>query len=1131
MMKNLPIIGWVMVILFICIIATKSAFAQTPEQKSAITAKYNIPLLMQLENDFRGRENSAKAQALAFARSRNLPVIIEFEDGGTGELQAMEEDGTLIYYRTNNIAAAVSTRANHLNTGGSTGFNLDGQSMVAHVWDAGHARLTHQEYDGPGGNNRVSVIDATSPSLHSHAAHVTGTIMASGFVANAKGMAPQARVYGYNWTSDLSEATAAAANGMLLSNHSYGWDTNGLPDYFFGTYMSIARSWDELLFNAPYYLMVKSAGNDGTKNYNTTPLDPANPQYDKLAGISTAKNNLVIASANDASIDANGNLLNVSISSFSSQGPTDDLRIKPDITGNGAVLYSTYQGSDDAYGSISGTSMSAPNVTGTLLLLQQHAKNIRGDFLLAATLKGLVLHTADDAGMTGPDAIWGWGLLNAKKAAEAISNNGVNSLVMERELLPGETYTFTVNSDGINKLMASISWTDPAGTASSTLNLTTPILVNDLDIRVSRNGTTWYPWRLTGVNTNGLGDNIVDPYERVEVANASGAYTISVSHKGNLTNNKQNYSLIITGIINQELCEALVPTGLNISNVTDKSASVSWQVAQGTIYDIEYQPAGAADWITVTAYDSPYLIQGLSESSEYSVRIRSRCSNGRVSEFSTPINFTTVEKIISYCSSTALSSTEFINRVQVSGQSTILIDNQSGNNGGYTMFDFSGITLSSGISCGISITPGWTGKARNEAYRVWIDYNRDGIFDDTSELVYSRAKTIASPVSGNFTVPSSIKAGITRMRVSMKANNFPASCETNFNGEVEDYLITLGEPVIDNEPPSVPGSLAATNITHNSLDLSWSASTDNIGVTGYDVYMNGSLKTTSTGTNASIDGLSPVSSYSFYVMAKDAAGNISGQSTVISVTTLDFTSSYCLSYGAVNSAEYIQSVKAGTYLNNSGTNSGYGDFTSQTISLSRTGNTLTITPGWTGRTRSEAYRVWIDYNGDSDFDDAGELVFSQAKTSASSVTGSFAIPSGVTAKTTRMRVSMKFNNYPSPCETNFNGEVEDYLVDIPSADNAGGEISVKSATTGTEIPGTGLQEFKVYPNPANERLNMVFNGYEPTSVRIFNSTGQLVTTRKVENSIDISKLTDGLYIIELLDDHNTLARTRFMKRN
>src|SRR5690606_17295542 len=97
------------------------------------------------------------------------------------------------------------------------------------------------------------------------------------------------------------------------------------------------------------------------------------------------------------------------------QGPTDDLRIKPDITGNGQVIFSTYDAHDSAYGNMQGTSMSAPNVSGSLLLLQQYANSINGFFMKAATLKGLVLHTADDAGPTGPDAIWGWGLMNSKR--------------------------------------------------------------------------------------------------------------------------------------------------------------------------------------------------------------------------------------------------------------------------------------------------------------------------------------------------------------------------------------------------------------------------------------------------------------------------------------------------------------------------------------------------------------------------------------------------------------------------------------------------------------------------------------------------------------------------------------------
>jgi subtilisin-like proprotein convertase family protein len=242
----------------------------------------------------------------------------------------------------------------------------------------------------------------------------------------------------------------------------------------------------------------------------------------------------------------------VTISSSSSEGPTDDLRIKPDIMGNGTGLYSTYESADAVYSTISGTSMASPNITGSLLLLQQHHKETYGSFMRASTLKGLALHTADDVGMVGPDASSGWGLMNTKKAAEIITKKGIQSLISEIELTQGSTYSIVVKSDGLAPLLASISWTDMPGTANiGTANDPTPVLVNDLDIRVVKNSetpTTFKPWKLTSATTNEKEDNVVDPFERVDVENASGEYTITISHKGSLEGGSQKVSLIISGV-------------------------------------------------------------------------------------------------------------------------------------------------------------------------------------------------------------------------------------------------------------------------------------------------------------------------------------------------------------------------------------------------------------------------------------------------------------------------------------------------------------------------------------------------------------------------------------------------------
>ena len=140
----------------------------------------------------------------------------------------------------------------------------------------------------------------------------------------------------------------------------------------------------------------------------------------------------------------------------------------------------------------------------------------------ASTLKGLALHTADDVGPVGPDANHGWGLMNTKKAAETITNNGLQSWVEERILEQGASYTITLKSDETNPFMASISWTDLPGQVSTSANNGIPILVNDLDIQITKDSDTFSPWKLTGVNTNDKGDNMVDPYERIDIEDASG---------------------------------------------------------------------------------------------------------------------------------------------------------------------------------------------------------------------------------------------------------------------------------------------------------------------------------------------------------------------------------------------------------------------------------------------------------------------------------------------------------------------------------------------------------------------------------------------------------------------------------
>ena len=1104
--------------------------AQDKREASQIRSKYDLTKLQKMKGNFHKIAKSQKAQAIQLAKQKGWKTKFTTEKGSLVELQRVV-NGKPIYYTTYNVAAAKSTRTNHLNSGGSLGLNLMGQGMTAHVWDGGLARTTHQEYDGAGGNNRFSIGDGTT-AKHYHSAHVTGTIMASGVDANAKGMAPYAKAVGYDWNNDKTEVTSAASNGMLISNHSYGFATRNqqgqvqLPQNYFGGYIDEARDWDQILFNTPNFLMVVAAGNDGSDNSaNTNPTGGYG--FDKLTGHSVSKNNLVVANAQDANVDSNGNLISVAIAPSSSEGPTDDFRIKPDITGNGSGVYSTYESSDTAYNSITGTSMASPNVAGSLLLLQQHYKNLNsGAFMKAATLKGLALHTADDAGAAGPDAVFGWGLLHTKRAAEAITNKGNQSKIEELTLTSGQTYTITVDADGINPLLASISWTDRAGTATTTVNSTTPVLVNDLDIRVSKNGTTYLPYELTGATTNAKRDNNVDPYERVDVSGASGTYTITVTHKGSLVGGSQNYSLIVTGITGTPVvCNATVPTGVTTSGISSAEATVNWAAVTGTTYDVRYKAISASSWSTSAVSTTTKTLSGLAASTTYEVQVRSKCPSEN-SAYSTSVNFTTPAITISYCTSKGASvNDEYIQKVELG-----TINNTSTGGNGYSDFTSISTTLAKGVSNTITVTPKWTGTVYDEGYGVFIDYNQDGDFSDAGETVYTKSKSKTTPVVGSFTVPVSATTGETRMRVVLKYNATPTACEASFQyGEVEDYTVVIGNSQADTTAPSVPASLAASSVTQTTLTLNWLASTDNVAVTGYDVYQGATLLGSTTGTSTNITGLTAATAYTFSVRAKDAEDNVSASSNVVNVTTLSNQVTYCASKGNRSTYEWIDNVELGGMTNATAGNGGYGDFTSKVATLSQgSSNSMVVSAGFSGTAYTEHWAVWIDFNQDGTFADS-EKVVSGSSSSANNLTATVAVPSNATLGQTRMRISMKYNAAQTACETFADGEVEDYTVNITAS-------AANFNTTFIDVKGDALGNessinLMAYPNPSVDFIQVkLASKAKNMTYKIVNAIGRVVQKGKLNSSnIDVTNLTTGMYFLEVNDGQKSLT-TKLMKK-
>jgi len=507
-----------------------SRFDEHPEERRTLVSR----LAKQSAED--------KQEARDWAKVHGKPMRFE-QAGVLHELMAIYNDKPL-YYHTLNVNAAISTAANLVRN--TAPYNLDGTGVVVGVWDGGEVLTTHQEFNG-------RVTDRDNVSSHDHATHVGGTIGASGVDSQAKGMAPEVLIDSYDWDDDSAEMASAAASApgqsdtLYLSNHSYGYTVGG--EYLFGQYPSFVATVDDVVYASQYYLPFWAAGNEQGE---------VSGGYDTLSTEGVAKNVITVGAVYDAVSGSIRSLANANMTSFSSWGPADDGRIKPDIVANGYYLYSCGDDNDSDYASRLGTSMSSPNACGSAVLLVDYYDDLfPGGAMRASTLKGLIIHTADDLGRPGPDYSYGWGLMNTLAAAELLKDYAVNPIRLTEAAvtvsLRSDTYTFF--SDGTEPVRVTLCWTDPKGTAQTYDNDRTPRLVNDLDLKVEGpNGTTFWPYKLDynnpAHNATTNSENDVDNVEQVYIATpATGQYTVTVDYNGSLApgSSPQRYSLLISG--------------------------------------------------------------------------------------------------------------------------------------------------------------------------------------------------------------------------------------------------------------------------------------------------------------------------------------------------------------------------------------------------------------------------------------------------------------------------------------------------------------------------------------------------------------------------------------------------------
>lgn len=500
------------------------------------------------------KQSAQRVLAVNRLKSKGFKEII-VEGENVKQLINEDEQGRPMYYTTLNANPSKRIKANRFYSGQGLGLNISGQGMTIGQWDYSKPRVNHQLLTG-----KITYNVNQNQTISRHSTHIAGTLIGNNISnPNATGIAYDATSKAYDWVNDATEMTEEALGGMLIANNSYGFDPMYLQTYQFGKYNTTAKDWDNIMYNAPYFQIVKAVGNARNLDPSIVPQVSAKQGYDLLEGAGIAKNVLVVTSVNE-NISPTGDS-DFGISSFSSYGPTDDGRIKPDIAAQGENVYSSIETYNSAYGYYNGTSSASASVAGGITLLQQYWKTLNPNYLWSSSVRAILAHTANDKGALGPDYAYGWGLMDTERAAQLIYSNNKSTLVKEENLANGKEYKLYVVATKSDQqpLVATLAWTDPAGNIGNTVtDDEAKALINDLDITIvkkeeSGNTQTFYPWKLGGINNYTAAAtrnsaNSVDNIEKVEIENPDGLYQVIIKHKGNLQQGNQNFSLILSGV-------------------------------------------------------------------------------------------------------------------------------------------------------------------------------------------------------------------------------------------------------------------------------------------------------------------------------------------------------------------------------------------------------------------------------------------------------------------------------------------------------------------------------------------------------------------------------------------------------
>lgn len=578
---------------------------------------------------------------------------------------------------------------------------------------------------------------------------------------------------------------------------------------------------------------------------------------------------------------------------------------------------------------------------------------------------------------------------------------------------------------------------------------------------IYNNGPTNVTWDVVGTNTapynaanvkidfttdNGVTWNVVsastanDGSETLDFSSfpllVGGVAKIRVSAINNVF-----YAIGNASIDTLPICTSNPPGGVVAATVTQNTATITWNASFNASYIVQYRVAGATAWITYTPnpITNTVTLTALTAGTHYEVRVANICL-GVTGNFSAPTLFMTP-----YCAATSNNTGDgYISNVTVAATNSYTMSNPSGANN-YTDYSTDAaklVTLVSGTGNNtISVSKSWPAAMSNKAVSVWIDFNKNGTFE-TSERILNTTNNTVTPATATFQVPAGAYNGplATRMRVILRDANNPGVCASFTNGEVEDYAVKIIDmPGCTNAAPS---NITITNLTPNSANVSWVATTGATYVLRYR--KTGSVTWTTINpvpapvNNYTISGLTEQTSYEVQVATKCNGGTQGAFSPSQQFTTPVLT--YCTMTGT-GTNDHISNVTVTPVnpglpaMSNNSVQTNYISYTSPatliTLEIGSVDNKISVVKNWTGATGNVAVTAWLDFNRNGVFDDSERILIS-APSTTTLVDAKFNVPPGAYSGplTTTMRVVLKRSSAPTMCQNAIDGEVEDYAVQL-----------------------------------------------------------------------------------------------------